>query len=351
MKQSAIVLSIIILAGLVFAGFVYFFVFINQSAPPDQGETIIVSGVIVEVAPDLLNLTIRDAQRNEMRLSISPTTKLADIDGKTASISMFLGGFEVAAVGVQTNPNNFDASEIKITKEPNIIVDEPKPNDTVGEAFTVSGRARVFENQFNIHVLSEGGAIYEAHIMANAPDTGMFGEFTHEVKLDSAKTRGISEVVLEVYENSARDGSEINKVTIPLLFQSGDMRILKVFFGNNRMDPDQTCIKVFPVNRSIERTSAVAQAALNELLKGPSDEEKNKAFFTSINPGVVLKSVLIDASSTAYADFSSGLEQGVGGSCKVSAIRAQITQTLLQFPGIKNVVISVNGNSTSTLQP
>ena len=351
MKQSTIVLSIIVLGGLVFAGLVYFLIFIKNSAPGDQGETKIISGVVVDTSLDLSNFVIRDVSQNEVRLSITPATKLFDIEGKAVGVSAFFKGFEVAATGVQTSPNNFDAREIKITKEPNIIVDMPEPNDIVGESFTVNGRARVFENQFNIRVLSEGAPIYLAHVMADAPDVGLFGEFQYEVKLDPAKTRGITEVVLEVYENSARDGSEINKVTIPLLFESSDVRILKVFFGNDRMDPEQTCVKVFSVNRSVPRTSAVARAALNELLKGPTDEEKNKGFFTSINPGVVLQSVLIDASSTAYADFNDVLEQGVGGSCRVAAIRAQITETLKQFPGIKNVIISINGNSTTILQP
>ncbi|PIP22172.1 MAG: hypothetical protein COX38_02115, partial [Candidatus Nealsonbacteria bacterium CG23_combo_of_CG06-09_8_20_14_all_39_25] len=45
------------------------------------------------------------------------------------------------------------------------------------------------------------------------------------------------------------------------------------------------------------------------------------------------------------------LEFQVGGSCKVSAIRAQITQTLKQFPTVDEVVISINGRTEDILQP
>jgi spore germination protein GerM len=45
------------------------------------------------------------------------------------------------------------------------------------------------------------------------------------------------------------------------------------------------------------------------------------------------------------------MQYEVGGSCRVSGIRNQIIQTLKQFPTIKNVVISVEGNSEEALQP
>jgi spore germination protein GerM len=40
-----------------------------------------------------------------------------------------------------------------------------------------------------------------------------------------------------------------------------------------------------------------------------------------------------------------------GGSCKISAIRAQIERTLMPFPGVESVVISVEGDVAGALQP
>jgi spore germination protein GerM len=45
------------------------------------------------------------------------------------------------------------------------------------------------------------------------------------------------------------------------------------------------------------------------------------------------------------------MDYQMGGSCRVTAIRAQITQTLEQFSTIKNVIISVNGSVDEALQP
>ncbi len=50
-------------------------------------------------------------------------------------------------------------------------------------------------------------------------------------------------------------------------------------------------------------------------------------------------------------DFDETLEKAVGGSCRVAAIRSQITKTLLQFPSFKKVIISINGRTEDILQP
>lgn len=129
---------------------------------------------------------------------------------------------------------------------------------------------------------------------------------------------------------------------------------VKVYFSNSevvaRSDPGLSCSKVFPLDRIIPKTAAVARSALEELLKGPTNTEKNAGFFTSINLGVKIQSLIIE-NGTAKVDFDEQLEYQVGGSCRVSAIRAQITETLKQFPTVKNVVISINGRTEDILQP
>jgi len=124
----------------------------------------------------------------------------------------------------------------------------------------------------------------------------------------------------------------------------------KLYFNNNEMDPEYSCQKVFPVDRGIGQTQAVARATLEELLKGPTRQEILDGFFTSINPDVEIQKLTIE-NGVAKVDFDSNLEKNVGGSCRVSAIRNQITQTLLQFTTIKSVVISIDGRTEDILQP
>ena len=126
---------------------------------------------------------------------------------------------------------------------------------------------------------------------------------------------------------------------------------VKIFFGNSIFDPEvMDCQKNFSVERTIPKTVAVARAALEQLLAGPTDEEKAEGYFTSINPGVKIQSLVI-ANGVANADFDEQLEFQVGGSCRVAAIASEIRETLKQFSTVEDVVISINGRTEDILQP
>lgn len=125
--------------------------------------------------------------------------------------------------------------------------------------------------------------------------------------------------------------------------------IVQVFFSLN--SPTSTdCTIVHARERVISLTDQVARVAIQELLKGPTELEKQQGFFTSINPGVKVNSVVIE-DKTATVDFDKTMEDGMGGSCRVTAIQAQISETLKQFPPIEDVIISVEGKTEEVLHP
>ncbi|MDO8264948.1 MAG: GerMN domain-containing protein [Candidatus Parcubacteria bacterium] len=130
-----------------------------------------------------------------------------------------------------------------------------------------------------------------------------------------------------------------------------DLMTVQVFFGNTIFDPEVIdCQKNFPVERKIAKTQAVATAALEQLLQGPTPAEKVQGYITSINPGVKIQSLIIE-NGTARVDFDETLQANIGGSCRVAAIRFQIYNTLKQFPTVKDTVISINGRTEDILQP
>ena len=97
----------------------------------------------------------------------------------------------------------------------NIEVLSPRGGDFVKSGFAIKGNARVFENMVSIRLTdSEGNLLVQTSSYANAPDVGMFGSFEKVLKFETNATEG----TLEVYQVSAKDGSEIDKVTIPVLF-------------------------------------------------------------------------------------------------------------------------------------
>ncbi|RJQ25973.1 hypothetical protein C4577_04470 [Candidatus Parcubacteria bacterium] len=137
--------------------------------------------------------------------------------------------------------------------------------------------------------------------------------------------------------------------TTPAPTEEQQTTVILAFFPNTSRGGDN-CEAVFPVQRMVPETQAVARAALQELLEGPTAQEVQQGYSTSIPSGVQIQSLTIE-NGTARVDFNEALEMGVGGSCRVAAIRSQIRQTLLHFPTVNNVVISINGRTEDILQP
>jgi hypothetical protein len=126
---------------------------------------------------------------------------------------------------------------------------------------------------------------------------------------------------------------------------------VKVFFSNTDEDPDMiNCQKVYSVNRTINETAAVGRAALQELLEGPTAKETDDGYVTQIPDGVKINSLSVE-NGVARVDFNNALQDQVGGSCRVQAIRAQIEETLKQFSTVDSVVISIEGETELILQP
>ncbi len=241
----------------------------------------------------------------------------------------------------------------ELLKESDIIVTSPRPDELIKSPLTVEGKARgnwFFEAVFPAKILDDKGNEIGRSQMQAASDwmTADFVPFKGEVIFANGKIES-GTIVLEK-DNPSGLPQNAGKIEIPVRFAPGETIKVKAYFNNSKMDLEISCNKVFPVEREIAKTPVVAHAALEELLKGPTDKEKESGFFTGINPGVKIQKLTIE-NGVARVDFDAQLEFQVGGSCKVSAIRAEITQTLKQFPTIKNVVISINGRTEDILQP
>ncbi|MFO0704742.1 MAG: Gmad2 immunoglobulin-like domain-containing protein [Candidatus Andersenbacteria bacterium] len=115
----------------------------------------------------------------------------------------------------QNNATSASTGSIS-TESENISVTSPAPLDTLETPVTVAGSARVFENTVSIRLLDgDGTVLAEAVATAQASDVGRFGQFETEVAFGQTK---YPHGTLEVFQVSARDGSEIDKVTLPIRF-------------------------------------------------------------------------------------------------------------------------------------
>jgi hypothetical protein len=130
----------------------------------------------------------------------------------------------------------------------------------------------------------------------------------------------------------------------------GDGRtVVSVYFPNSKLDPEHLdCSVVFPVRRAFEAVDE-RLGAIEALLKGLTGAERDEGYFTSIPEDTTVVSSRFEG-GIVYVDFAGGISK-VAGSCRVTAIRAQIEETLKQFSAVKAVVISVDGNVDKVLQP
>jgi nucleoid-associated protein YgaU len=97
---------------------------------------------------------------------------------------------------------------------PPISVRQPRPYDIVDDPVKVSGIGSGFEGQFAARVRDHNGNQL-AQINVNGPGAVLFN-FHAEIPLPGIPptARG----TLEVFEFSAKDGSEINKQVVPIIF-------------------------------------------------------------------------------------------------------------------------------------
>jgi hypothetical protein len=233
-----------------------------------------------------------------------------------------------------------------------IRVNNPRPNQTISSPLEITGEARggwYFEADFPAKLVDANGKV-----LANIPVTAQsewmtnnFVPFKATMNFPQPET-STGKLILEK-DNPSGLPENADQLIIPVAFaKSGQQTSVKVFFNSSKENAE--CEKVIAVNRTIQSTAAIATAALNELLKGPSEEEKRNGYSTSINPNVRINSLKIE-NGTAIADFNQELNRNVAGSCRVMAIRAQITETLKQFPTVQNVKILVNNQSEGILEP
>jgi spore germination protein GerM len=151
------------------------------------------------------------------------------------------------------------------------------------------------------------------------------------------------------------DGSTLPRHTpLPSETQApGEIEIVLYWVVDEELQPEY---------RRIPATQAVGTAALELLLAGPQQPGLSTALPTPEEvqsyPGrqpdwgdrVRLLGLTIE-DGVATANFSQEMRAYGGGSARVHMIRAQITQTLLQFPTVQEVRIAVEGEVDTALQP
>lgn len=94
-------------------------------------------------------------------------------------------------------------------------IDQPRQFDLVGNPVLVAGIGTGFEATLQYRI-SEGHDEVTGHFMVGG-GTGEHGQFQLQVDVSGAAFT-LDRLFVEVFEISAKDGSEINKVIVPMIY-------------------------------------------------------------------------------------------------------------------------------------
>ena len=95
------------------------------------------------------------------------------------------------------------------------ILDQPAPSSAVTSPVTVSGQVNYFEARYQIAIYDASGTpLVETSGMAQQPDIGVIGPFSHDVSFAVSQP---TPACLWVYEQSAEDGRPVLGGQVPLV--------------------------------------------------------------------------------------------------------------------------------------
>ena len=99
--------------------------------------------------------------------------------------------------------------------------------------------------------------------------------------------------------------------------------------------------------RTVPKTVAVARAAMEALVGGPTADEKAAGLGTAVPKGTRLLGISVDG-AVATVDLSSEFASG-GGSLSMTARVAQVVYTMTQFKTIRAVELMLDGERVETI--
>ena len=224
-----------------------------------------------------------------------------------------------------------------------ICIAESYQRMTVENPLSVTGTAIAFENTLQWRIEDQPGrTVDRGTITYSSQDVGSPGEFALREFFFHPPTGSVTGT-LTFFTYSAKDGSEQDRLTIPVQFQPFKVTRANVYLRPQSATTD--CSKVEAWEVGFPKTLIPTEATLRRLLAIQPEEKfgtRSKPLVSVLPAGVELRSLVVNK-GTATATFSSALQDGVSDSCRVTAIRAQIERTMKQFSGVIRVVIRVEG--------
>jgi germination protein M len=97
-----------------------------------------------------------------------------------------------------------------------VVVASPRPGAAVSSPVTVAGNANVFEATVTLRIVDATGKVIVRDFTTATCGTGCRGDYSTKLKFDVSE---VQKGFIEVYEESAKDGSPLFMVRVPVTLQ------------------------------------------------------------------------------------------------------------------------------------
>lgn len=108
--------------------------------------------------------------------------------------------------------------------------------------------------------------------------------------------------------------------------------------------------ELVPVERELPTNENPVVIAIDQLLRGPSEQEVANGLMTKIPSGTRSRNIDVEG-HTAIIDLNSTLVEFEGGTAEAKGIVAQIVYTATSVRGIKEVMLKLQGSDQFVIGP
>jgi hypothetical protein len=288
-------------------------------------------GDISSLSTDMLSIS---AIEGEFRVRISGA-RIFDESGNTVALAYLSRGIRVSVKG-----SDGVAEEIKVISSPDIIVFSPSKDDPVGLLFKIDGSSRSEKGSVSLAVKNRrtGSVYFEGSSPVST--VSRYGSFSFSINLSSSLDIIDGDMLdAELFHLSA-GGTKTGNISVPLRYAGGLSSRIKVYFVKSGQ-----CGSVVSVDRLIDASKSAVRSGIEEMIKGPSPAEVESGFATAIPSTSKIRSLEL-REGAIYVDFNAEILKN-GPVCSSATVRRQLTEMIMQFPGISKVIISTDGEETS----
>jgi hypothetical protein len=254
---------------------------------------------------------------------------ITDMGGSPVKGEDIMIGMEIEAT-VQKN----SASAIQILSVPLIAVTSPPLDAPLNLSFDIIGKTPRDEGDICLNFSNRRtGTVYEDGLSALIQKNG---NFSIPVDLSSA----LDAMAGDTLDARLSICGEDEETLVSWKYYSGYVSKIKVYFLKN------SCSNFYYVERVIPASYPAMRTSIEEILKGPSDKEKENGLFSVANPKETINDINVQ-SDAVYINFNSTILNV--SRCSVSALKTQIDKTLEGLSSGQKYVITVNGDKDNPL--